>query len=313
MAVGSADRDRRTAWVAGATGRLGDALVEQILASGRYRRLCVVSSRPMATTVAGFEAVDLATLAARLDPATPPAAGQPAGSTDASRCDDLYLLLDPDAPRALEAAGRHDPRRRSALPPFEPLVDSESALTLATLAEKAGARNLLLLAPLAAWQQLSSATRILPDGLELKLAGLRIPRVLIMKPSGEGGFDPDDLPVAGPGTALPSTAPSLARSASSTSPSTPELTPRTSWWQGLNRRLERFSRFYLNQLRFMLPTSSVVIRSVDLARIAVELVTGPDRPGLQIIDIDWIEDRLREKRGLPSRAASRPSSWRPQR
>ena len=288
MTVGPADRehDRRIAWVAGATGRLGDALVEQVLASGRYHRVSVLAARAMATTVTGFEAVDLATLRQRLagaadqrwrrdDPADP------------ARCDDLYLLLDPDALRAIEAAARQAARPGPAHPPFEPLTDSESALAIASLATQAGAQRLLLLAPLQSWQQLSRATRILPDGLELKLAALRIPLVIVMKPSGEALPDAD--------------------------PQTPAPAPRTGWRQRLHHRIQRFSRFYLRQLRFMLPASSVVIRSVDLARIAVERVTGPDDRGLRIIGIEWIEDHLREKRGMRPRGAERRNGWRPQR
>ena len=270
--VGLADPDQRLAWVAGATGRLGDALVEQILACGRYRRVSVLAPRPMATTVAGFEAVDLATLQARLDERdrAPARHDELAGL---ARCDDCYLLLDPDARQALAAATKARPAHRSALPPFEPLTDSESALALARLAARAGARRLLLLAPLQAWHQLSSATRLLPDGLELDLARLSIPLVIVMKPTGEiPTHDPDEP----------------------------------------HRRLHRFSRFYLRQLRFMLPTSNVVIRSVDLARLAVERVTGPETDGLKIVGIDWIEQRLRDKRGQ-ARPPTRRRDWRPQR
>ena len=290
--VGLADPDQRLAWVAGATGRLGDALVEQILACGRYRRVSVLAPRPMATTVAGFEAVDLATLQARLDERdrAPTLHGDRAGP---ARCDDCYLLLDPDARQALAAAAKAQPAGRSALPPFEPLTDSESALALARLAARAGARRLLLLAPLQAWHQLSSATRLLPDGLELDLARLSIPLVIVMKPTGE-------TPTHHPGEPSEGARPS----------------PAGRWHQRIHqrihRRLHRFSRFYLRQLRFMLPTSNVVIRSVDLARLAVERVTGPETDGLKIVGLDWIEQRLRDKRGQ-ARSPTRRRDWRPQR
>ena len=282
MTVGPADRDhdRRIAWIAGATGRLGDALVEQVLASGRYHRVSVLAPHTMATTVSGFEAVALPALRQRLverqalglRPADPAPPAPPA------HCDDVYLLLDPDAPRAREASARMVPGSRTKTPAFEPLTDSESALALATLALDAGARRLLLLAPLQSWHQLSRATRALPDALELKLAALRIPLVIIMKPTGEPA--PDEPP---------------AERAS------------------LHHRLQRFSRFYLRQLRFMLPTSSVVIRSVDLARIAVELMTGPRDAGLRIVGIEWIEDHLRARRGPRTRDPDRAGGWRPRR
>ena len=108
MLVGLADLsrprpdERRIAWVAGATGRLGDALVEQILASGRYSRVSVLACRSMATTVSGFEAVDLATLQARLDTRdVAPALYD--SLTGPAHCDDCFLLLDPDAERELRA------------------------------------------------------------------------------------------------------------------------------------------------------------------------------------------------------------------
>lgn len=298
---GPADPDQRVAWVAGATGRLGDALVEQVLASGRYRRVSVLAPKPMATTVAGFEAVDLATLQARLDERDqgPAVHGSVAGP---ARCDDCYLLLDPDARQALAAAAQAQPRR-SALPPFEPLTDGESALALARLAARAGARRLLLLAPLQAWHQLSSATRLLPDGLELDLARLPIPLIIVMKPTGEAPAH--DVDEASEGTTASST-PADASSAAS---------PAGRWqrWpRRMHRHLHRFSRFYLRQLRFMLPTSNVVIRSVDLARLAVERITGPETSGLKIVDISWIEQRLRDKRGQHHPPAPR-RDWRPRR
>lgn len=300
MAVGVADPDRprrpdrRIAWIAGATGRLGDALVEQILASGRYGRVTVLASRSMATTVNGFEAVDIATLQARLDERDA-APSLYDSLTGPARCDDCFLLLDPDAHLALAASARAHPGRRSTLPAFTPLTDSDTTLALASLAARAGAGRLLLLAPLQAWHQLSSATRLLPDGLELELARSTIPLVVIMKPTGEPALD--DREEAG---AL----------ASAEAPQPP--TPPGRWSQRVHLRLRRFSRFYLRQLRFMLPTSNVVIRSVDLARIAVELVASPEATGLKIIGIEWIEQRLRDKRGM-AQPASRRGAWRPQR
>ena len=298
MLVGLADlsrprpAERRIAWVAGATGRLGDALVEQILASGRYSRVSVLACRSMATTVSGFEAVDLATLQARLD--TRDAAPALYDSlTGPAHCDDCFLLLDPDARRALDDAARAHPGRRSALPAFEPLTDSDAALALAGLAARAGAARLLLLAPLQAWHQLSRATRLLPDGLELALARSPIPLVVIMKPTGDALPADPDLPEAATGATGRSTAAGR-------------------WSRRVHLRLRRFSRFYLSQLRFMLPTSSVVIRSVDLARLAVELVTTSDATGLKIIGVEWIEQRLRDKRGQ-AQPDSRRSGWRPNR
>ena len=271
---------RRCAWIAGATGRLGDALLEQVLASGRYRRVSVLAPQAMATTVTGFEAVDQTTLRQRLqqgealgfwpdDPAHP------------AHCDDLYLLLDPDAEAELAVAAKAAARSRSGKPAFEPLSDSELALTLADLAQAAGAQRLLLMAPLQSWHQLSRATRSLPDGLELKLAAVRIPLVVIMKPAAE----PASRPIAAAEAA--------------------------SWPQRLHQRLQTFSRFYLRQLRFMLPVSTVVIRSVDLARIAVERLGQVNDAGLQIIGIETIEALLRQKRGLRPRQSERPNGWRP--
>ena len=313
-AVGTADRSRRTAWVAGATGRLGDALVEQVLASGRYRRVSVLAPRTMATTVTGFEAVDLASLQQRLHDGQ--AQGyRPADPAHPAHCDDLYLLLDPDASAAQTAAAQANPRFAATRPAFEAVSNSDAALALATLAEQAGAQRMLLMAPLQTWQQLSRATRALPDGLELKLASLRIPLVVIMKPEAQGTAAPEG-PASGPEVSAHSaTGGQLAASdlPDTHLPAPPLPTPPPGLRQRLHLKLEAFSRFYLRQLRFMLPVSSVVIRSVDLARTAVEILTGPADTGLRIIDVEWLEDRLREKRGLRPRGRARPSKWRPQR
>jgi hypothetical protein len=221
------DVRERTAWIGGATGRLGDALVEQVVARC-YARVCVLGPHPMPTTVRGFESVDLETLKAV--PGSRP-------------CDDVYLLYDP---RPLPPGVR---------PAFDPLPTPAAVVAVAETAAAAGAMRLVLLAPLAAWQQLSAATRLLPQGLEAALAATSIATVIVMKPTREAAI----RSLGGP-------------------------------------RLRRFARFYLSQLRFMLPSSSQVIRSVDLARIAVEQLTTADAPGVRVIGLAAIEAAIAARR-----------------
>jgi hypothetical protein len=235
------DVPARTAWIGGAVGRLGDALLERVVACG-YRSVCVLGARPMASAVRGFETADLGTLRAQ------------AGS---QRCDDVYLLFDPDPPPA-------PPHRPQDIPPFAALSSAESTLAYADAAAAAGASRLVLVAPLLAWQQLSAATRLLPEGLEAALAARPIPTMIVMKP-------------------------------------TREEVPR-------NREgspMQRFVRFYLSQLRFMLPSSGQVIRSLDLARIAVEQLTATDAPGMRVIGLSAIEAAVADHRTAVKRSTRR--------
>jgi hypothetical protein len=232
----SPDVRERNAWIGGAIGRLGDALVEQVVARC-YARVCVLGPHPMPTTVRGFESVDLETLKA---------------FPGARRCDDVYLLFDPRPPR---------PGARAA---FDPLPTAAAVLAVAETAAAAGAKRLLLLAPLAAWQQLSAATRLLPQGLEAALAATSIATVIVMKPTREA---------ATPSRAGP--------------------------------RLRRFARFYLSQLRFMLPSSSQVIRSVDLAQIAVEQLTAADTPGMRVVGLAAIEAAIAARRAAAAARSAR--------
>ena len=52
---------------------------------------------------------------------------------------------------------------------------------VAAAAARDGAGRLMLVAPLAAWQQVSAASRMLPEGLELELARLPIDIVIILR------------------------------------------------------------------------------------------------------------------------------------
>ena len=121
----------------------------------------------------------------------------------------------------------------------------------------------MLIAPLLAWQQVSAAGRMLPEAMEMELARLPIPAIVIMRPTTErqGG-------AADPGSS----------------------------------RMQRFARFYLSQLRFMLPAATQSLRSVDIARAALSVMAETGAPGLTVVSLDEIRQHAGKPR-MPREAA----------
>ncbi len=136
--------------------------------------------------------------------------------------------------------------RRDAV--YAAIQDAAELRTVAAAACGLRARRLLLVAPLLAWQQVSAASRMLPEAMEMELARLPIPTIVIMRPTSD----------------------SAGRTAAGGS------------------RLQRFARFYLSQLRFMLPSATQTLRSSEIARAAVSLAADAQAPGLAVVALEEI-------------------------
>ena len=149
---------RRLAMVAGAVGRRGEALLNAVLASGDYDQVVVLASAPMALGVRGL------TLAALED--LPPV-------------DDVFLLLsDPQDAGARSYYGRDAPFVQ---------VDEANCLPIAQRAAQCGARRLVLISPMPAWQQVGHFHRGLANDTELAVAQLPFSSIVVLRPVREGG------------------------------------------------------------------------------------------------------------------------------
>jgi hypothetical protein len=240
-----APSSRRRALVAGAAGRLGEALLAQVVASPRYGAVTVLTEGPLTSTVRGLAGASLAQLLQA-------AAEQP--QPDAGELDVFACWGDAEDPFG------HAANRRDAV--YASIIGTDALRSVAAAAAALHTRRLLVLAPLVAWQQISAASRMLPQALEMELARLSIPSVIILRPTAE------QQSVAAGGT-----------------------------------RMQRFVRFYLSQLRFMLPAASHSMRSDDIARAALAVMAESDAPGLHVVPLETIRRHAGRKQ---SRAAPTP-------
>lgn len=146
-----------TALVAGAVGRLGEALLNAVLSRGGYHEVVALAESPMALGVRHLTLADLD--------------GLPA-------IDDLYVLLSSD----------HTGQSRSFYGRDAPfvLVDAMNCLRIAEQAAAKGARRLLLISPTPAWQQIGDFHRALGSDLELALGRLPYDRLVIARPVATG-------------------------------------------------------------------------------------------------------------------------------
>lgn len=144
----------RRALVVGAVGRLGEAILNQVLARGQYREVVVVGTGRLTSTIVQLRIADINQL---------------------ERIDDAYLILAPENSGSARSFHARDAR-------FD-------ALTLATLHETAGkiaaagTKRLLLIAPMPAWQQVMHAPRGLLNELEHDLARMSFESVVILRPA----------------------------------------------------------------------------------------------------------------------------------
>lgn len=236
--------------VAGAAGRLGEAVLSEVLAAPRYRHTTVLTTAPLGSTLAGLQGLSLEALEALA------AARQTDADANATRPElDVFVIWGD----AADPFGRTHNRRDAV---YAAIQDAQALRAVTAAAALLGARRLLLVAPLLAWQQLAAASRMLPEAMEMELARLPIPTIVIMRPTSE----------------------SAGRNAAGGS------------------RLQRFARFYLSQLRFMLPSVTQTLRSSEIARAAVSLVADAQAAGLTVVALE----EIRHHAGKPRTDAAAP-------
>ena len=142
--------------VAGAVGRLGEALLDEALARGGYDEVVALADGD-ATMSLGVRGLALAPLAS-----LPPL------------CDAcIAQTLDPDAPGARSFHGRDAPFA---------LVEPAAMPRIAAAASAAGARRLVLVHPTPAWQQMSGFNLGLAGEAELGIARLPFESVVVLRP-----------------------------------------------------------------------------------------------------------------------------------
>lgn len=143
----------RTALVVGAVGRLGEAVLNQVIARGQYQAVMVQGSMPLTTAIAGLQVVP---------------------GHDAAAVDDAYLVLSSGPEKDFRSFYGRDGC-------FDSLT-SPQLLGVARRAAERGAGRLLLVAPMPAWQQVAHTPRGLLNGDEVQLAGLSFESVVIFRP-----------------------------------------------------------------------------------------------------------------------------------
>jgi len=221
----------------------------------------VLTIAPLGTSLAGLKGVSLQELQ---DTASAQAAAIRQGLARAAREPELDVFVCwGDA--ADPFARAHN--RRDAV--YAEIHTTERLRAVAATAAALRARRLLLIAPLLAWQQVSAASRMLPEAMEMELARLSIPTIVIMRPTTER----------------------VASTASSGS------------------RLQRFAHFYLSQLRFMLPAVTQTLRSTDIARAALSLMSEAQAPGLAVVPLEEIRQHAGKPRvghGAPWQRKAKP-------
>jgi hypothetical protein len=67
-------------------------------------------------------------------------------------------------------------------------------------------------------------------------------------------------------------------------------------------RLQRFARFYLSQLRFILPAVTHSLRSIDIARAALSVIAEAEDPGLTVVPLTEIRQHADRSRRPPATA-----------
>ena len=144
----------RTALVAGAVGRRGEALLNRVLGCGDYERVVALTEAPMAVGVRALQFAPLESL-------------PPLG--------DAFILE--------SAAGQASSRSfygRDA--PFVQ-VHPGNLLAIASAAVARGARRVVLVSPMPAWQQVGDFHRGLGNATELAVAQLPLECLTVLRPA----------------------------------------------------------------------------------------------------------------------------------
>lgn len=147
---------KQSALVVGAVGRLGEAVLNQVLARGHYREVMVQGTGRLSSTLARLRLCE---------------------STERPAIDDVYLIL-----ASAEDAGYRSYFGR------DNRFDALSLLNLTETAQRAaqcGARRAVIIAPMPAWQQVAHAPRGLLNEQEAAIARLSFESLLILRPASQ--------------------------------------------------------------------------------------------------------------------------------
>lgn len=153
----------RSAFIIGNTGKLGEELLNVLLESTLYSKVCVGVRKPMRSHVPQLEPVVVP--AARTD--WDPCAGMKRAP------EDLYLCIEPDVKSFWKIAK-----------PYV-AVSSEWAAALARRFRAAGAQRVAVITPLEALLQMGTAPAI-RDADELAILNAGFERMLVLRPLGDG-------------------------------------------------------------------------------------------------------------------------------
>lgn len=140
--------------MAGVVGRTGEALLNEVLGRGGYRRVVALADAPMSLGVRQLELAAIDALPA---------------------IDDVYVLVsDPAEQGSRSYYGRDAPFVQ---------VDDALAVRVASAAAAAGAGRLVLISPTPAWQQISKLHHGLASESERRIATLPIATMLVLRPT----------------------------------------------------------------------------------------------------------------------------------
>jgi hypothetical protein len=151
-------RTSRTALVAGAVGRRGEALLNRVLGSGDYDGVVALADAPMAL---GMRALRLAALES-----LPPLV------------DAFILESAPEQASSRSFYGRDAPFVQ---------VHPGNLLAIASAAVAQGARRMVLVSPMPGWQQVGAFHRGLGDATELAVAQLPLESLVVLRPTPDSG------------------------------------------------------------------------------------------------------------------------------
>jgi len=141
---------QRVALALGLTGALGEELLAALVGSEAYRLVQVAMPQPIVSAAAKFR------------PWVP--------GTSAITADDAFVCVTDAATPA---------RPHSPIPAY----DNDHLLEAARLAQSAGVRRLVVVAPLSALLQMNAASHIVSNEQELALVGMNFETLLVVRPT----------------------------------------------------------------------------------------------------------------------------------
>lgn len=156
---------KNTALVAGAVGRLGEAILNAVIARGGYRQVLALAQASrdgeLPSMSFGMDRLSLAT------------------TVSLPAIDDVFILVgDPADAHSRSFHGRDMPFLQ---------VHRANLAAVSQAAAAAGARRVVLVSPLPAWQQVGRFHRALGDETELAISQMSFERLLILRPTRQGG------------------------------------------------------------------------------------------------------------------------------